>query len=195
MVDGGSRDGTRRVAASRARLVESIAGRGRQLAAGAELARGQALLFLHADTRLGPGTGAALDRALDRSGVVGGCFELSLQGPTADSWRARLLAAAINLRSRILRTATGDQAIFCRREVYLRAGGFGSEELFEDVLFYRRLRRLGTVVVLKPPVRTSDRRWRADGYLRTIITHLTLRLLFLTGVAPRRLARLYGRGQ
>ncbi len=102
-----------------------------------------------------------------------------------------MLARSINTRSRWLKTATGDQAIFARRRAFDRIGGFSDEELFEDVLFYRALRRSGTVVLLDPPARTSDRRWRQRGYPRTIAKHLLLRVMFWVGVSPARLARGY----
>lgn len=191
VVDGGSRDGTDRIAASRARLISAPSGRGRQLAAGAVAARGELLVFLHADTWLSPGTERALAGVARDGRVVGGCFSVSLRGPSGERAIARLLAWAIGWRSRRLRTATGDQAIFAKRWAYERAGGFGPEELFEDVLFYRRLRRLGEVVTLDPPVRTSDRRWRRRGYARTIAQHLILRILHLLGTPAARLARLY----
>lgn len=190
-MDGGSADGTPDAARGRARVVESAPGRGRQLNAGARAARGNVLVFLHADTWLDPAAGDALVAALARPGVVGGCFRVQLRGPSSQRLIARSLAAAINARTRWLRTATGDQAIFARRSAFERIGGFRTIDLFEDVIFYRELRRLGEVTVLGPPVRTSDRRWRRHGYLRTIATHLTLRSLFYAGAAPERLARLY----
>lgn len=194
MADGGSVDGTTELAAHRARVVRSPPGRGRQLNAGARSAGGDVLIFLHADTWLSPGAWAAVSEALAQPGTVGGCFKVALRGPSAHRLTARVLATAINARSRWFRTATGDQAIFVRRTVFGELGGFPSHDLFEDVAFYRRLRRRGEVVVLEPPVRTSDRRWRRQGYLRTIAAHILLRLLFLLGVPPGRLARLYRRG-
>ncbi len=191
MADGGSEDGTRAVARARARLVDAPRGRGRQLNAGARAARGDVLLFLHADTWLSQGSADSLTRALARDEVAGGCFKVALRGPSASRPIARLLVRSINARSRWLRTATGDQAIFARRRVFDRIGGFSEGELFEDVLFYRALRRCGAVVLLDPPARTSDRRWRQRGYPRTIASHLLLRLLFLMGVNPARLARVY----
>lgn len=195
MIDGGSSDGTPAVAASWAdkgvRVIESTPGRGRQLEAGARASYGDALIFLHADTWMDPQAGAALARALARPVIVGGCFKLALRGPSTHRLVSRLLTSAINARTRAFRTATGDQAIFCRRDAYERLGGFTDDDLFEDVIFYRRLRRLGGLAFLEPPVRTSDRRWRVNGYLRTIATHLAFRLLFLLGVSPERLARLY----
>ncbi len=194
-MDGGSSDKTRETVTHWAdrgtRLIESQPGRGHQLRLGAEAARGETLVFLHADTWLDPEAGTAISRAMADPSVVGGCFNLAIRGPTAQRWISRVLTRAINARTKTFRTATGDQGIFCRRDAYARSGGFTVDELFEDVIFYRSLRRSGKVVVLEPPVHTSDRRWRANGYLRTIATHLGLRLLFLLGVAPKRLARIY----
>lgn len=191
MADGGSDDGTRALATTGARLIEAPRGRGRQLNAGAWAAHGDVLLFLHADTWLSPGSGDALTRALARDDVAGGCFKVALRGPSAGRLIARLLARGINTRSRLLKTATGDQAIFARRDAFERIGGFSEGELFEDVLFYRALRRSGAVVLLDPPAWTSDRRWRQRGYPRTIANHLLLRFLFWVGVSPARLARGY----
>lgn len=193
VADGGSSDGTVEITAGRARVIGSPAGRGRQLNAGARIADAEVLLFLHADTWLDPRARDALNDALARPEVVGGCFKLALRGPTAHRLIARGLAMAINARSRWFRTATGDQAIFARRSAFDRIGGFPDCDLFEDVSFYRQLRRLGDVALLEPAVRTSDRRWRRVGYLRTIATHLVFRLLFLIGASPTRLARLYHR--
>ncbi|KPK58253.1 MAG: hypothetical protein AMS21_10745 [Gemmatimonas sp. SG8_38_2] len=193
VADGGSKDRTAELARRRAEVVTSGPGRGRQLNAGARSASGDVYLFLHADTRLDPGTGKALAAALAEPDVVGGCFEVQLRGPSAARTIARYLAAAINRRSRVFKTATGDQAIFARRIAFEQVGGFPNADLFEDVLFYRKLKRLGRTVVLRPAVRISDRRWRRLGYRRTIAKHLSLRLLFLMGVSPATLARFYRR--
>jgi rSAM/selenodomain-associated transferase 2 len=193
VVDGGSSDGTVDRARGKARVIGSAPGRGRQLNAGLDAAGGDILLFLHADTWLRQGAAAAILKALEHPEVSGGCFRIALRGPTAHHAFARILARAINWRSRWLTSATGDQAIFARRSACKRVGGFREEELFEDVIFYRRLRRLGRVAVIGPPVLTSDRRWRRLGYPRTVFTHLVLRLLFLLRVPPAQLARLHQR--
>ena len=193
IADGGSKDRTAELARVRADVVTSAPGRGRQLNAGAESAAGDVYLFLHADTQLDPGAEAAIADALAEPDVVGGCFEVRFRGPSAGRPIARQLAAAINWRTRVLKTATGDQAIFARRTAFEQVGGFPADDLFEDVLFYRRLKRLGKVVVLEPAVRLSDRRWRQLGYYRTIATHLLLRTLFRLGVPPATLARFYRR--
>lgn len=191
VVDGGSTDGTPTIAARHARVLHTAAGRGRQLRTGARAARGDVLLFLHADTWLDPTAERAIARALGRDEVVGGCFRIRLRGPTSRRPLAAALTAAINLRTRLFRSASGDQAIFLRRTAYDAIGGVPPVELFEDVILFRKLRKLGEVVILDPPVRTSDRRWREEGYGRTILRHLWLRVLFWLGVPTRHLARIY----
>ncbi len=191
VVDGGSRDGTRESVPSHVTVIESAAGRGQQLNAGAHVARGEVLLFLHADTWLPPRASRAISEVLSGPDLVGGCFAFRLRGASADRPVARVLASAINARSRWLVTATGDQAIFARRSAFEAIGGFRDLPLFEDVLFYKELKRLGNVAVLDTPVLTSDRRWREHGYPRTIATHLGLRALLFAGVPPARLAKLY----
>ena len=192
VADGGSTDGTAAEVEGMARVVRSRPGRGRQMNEGARQARGEVLVFLHADTRLTPEAGRALrDLIAAEPDVVGGCFALRLEGPSARRPIARALGAAITARSRWLRTATGDQAIFARRSCFEQLSGYPEIDLFEDVLFYRKLRRAGRIEVLETPVATSDRRWRGAGYARTIATHLGLRFLMLVGVPPARLARYY----
>lgn len=191
VVDGGSSDRTRERAAALARVLRAGPCRGTQLDAGARAARGRILVFLHADTRLPPGAGAALRRALDRPGAVGGCFRFSLDPPSPPLSRWRLLEAAVRLRTRWFRTATGDQALFALREAYARSGGHPSWPLFEDVELVRRLRRTGSFVLADAAVRTSRRRWERRGFWRTVLTHLSLRAAFAAGAAPERLADLY----
>jgi len=191
VVDARSSDGTRDVArAAGARLVDAPPGRGVQLDRGAREARGQWLLFLHADTRLEPGWRDSI-LALDRR-VVGGAFGFALD--TARPAR-RYAEWAVRLRCRLLGLPFGDQALFCRRTAYAASGGFPHEPLFEDVAFVRRLRRLGPTVLLPLRAITSARRWERDGAARTTLRNNLLLLLYLAGVAPSRLARLYSSGR
>lgn len=192
VVDGGSRDRTREVARALARVIDAEPGRGLQLAAGARAARGEILVFLHADTRLPPDAAAPLRRLLARPGVAGGCFRFALEPPPGSSrWRA--LEAGIRLRTRLFRTATGDQVLFASREAYRKSGGYPPWPLFEDVEFVRRLRSVGAFRVLPLEARTSRRRWERTGFWRTVGTHWLLRAAYAAGVAPRRLARWYAR--
>ena len=187
VVDGGSSDRTReKAAALGARAFQASRGRGSQLHRGACEARGDLLLFLHADTRLEAGWSEALHGLEPR--VVGGAFRFALDTERASR---RYAEWAVGLRCRVLGVPYGDQAIFCRREAYAAAGGFPPEPLFEDVAFVRRLRRVGPTVLLPPRAVTSARRWEQEGSAFTTVRNNALVLLFLAGVSPRRLAAVY----
>lgn len=191
VVDGGSVDDTRRRARRRARVLETEPGRGRQLNRGAREARGDVLVFLHADTRLPEGAGEAILRAVGEGAEVG-CHRFGVDPPPGGLDRWSLLERAVNLRSRLFRTATGDQAIFAVRPLVERVGGFPDQPLFEDVAFLRRARRSGgRFRVLPVTARTSRRRWEATGFLATVLLHLGLRLGHALRVPPRRLAEWY----
>lgn len=193
VVDAGSRDATREVAAPLARVLASAPGRGVQMNAGAEAASGDVLLFLHADTRLPRAAGRRILARFHDPGVVGGCFRFGLHPAPAGFDRFRLLELGVNLRTRLFRTATGDQAIFVRREVFRSVGGFPEFPLFEDVALVRRLRRRGRFAPLGAVARTSRRRWEREGFWRTVSLHWLLRAGFWAGVPPERLAGWYGR--
>lgn len=188
VVDGGSRDGTRERARRRATLLHSPPGRGRQLRRGVREATGDVLIFLHADTRLPPDSGHAIDRAV-AAGAGAGCHAFSLHGDGSPG--GRLLVLAVNLRTRLFRTATGDQAIFATRDALERAGGVPDQPLFEDVELVRRLRRVAEFRLLDTAARTSPRRWQQRGYGRTVLEHLALRTAWWLGVSPDRLAERY----
>jgi rSAM/selenodomain-associated transferase 2 len=189
VVDGGSRDRTREVAAaSGARVIESPRGRAVQMNAGAGAATGAVLLFLHADTILPPEFDRAVRTALADDRVVGGRFDLSLQPSSFLLWLTSIL---INRRSRLTRIATGDQAIFVRRTVFEELGGFPAQPLLEDVAFTSRLKRHGRIACLREQVVSSSRRWRRHGVVRTILLMWSLRALYFLGVSPVTLRRLY----
>ena len=188
VVDGGSADGTRAAAeAAGATVIASPRGRGVQLATGARAARGEWLVFLHADTRLEGGWAPAL-RSLPPE-VVGGAFRFALDPPRrAHRW----LEAGVALRCRLFRLPYGDQGLFARREAYFAIGGFRPLPLMEDVDLARRLVRAGRLAF--PVVRafTSARRFERRGLLATSLRNLSLLCLYFAGRAPDRLARLYG---
>jgi len=192
VVDGGSRDATVEIAARRATVLAGEACRGAQLARGAATARGEILVFLHADTWLSPDSGTLIDAAIDAGGV-GGCLRFAVRGHRRLRYRA--LELGVNLRTRLFRTATGDQAIFAVREAYERCGGIPKIPIFEDVRLVRALRRSGPFVPIPATARTSPRRWERRGFLRTVVGHLSLRAAFAAGVSPGRLARAYMDGE
>jgi rSAM/selenodomain-associated transferase 2 len=189
VVDGGSGDATREVAAREgARVLEAPRGRGRQLDQGARAATGEWLLFLHADTRLETGWADAL-AALPPE-VVGGAFRFAVDSPRP---AFRVVERAVRLRLRLFALPYGDQGLFVRREVYARIGGVPHLPLMEDVAFVARLQRAGRLAF--PPVRafTSARRWDRYGIVGTTLRNWSLLALYAAGQSPERLARRYGR--
>jgi len=189
VVDGGSRDRTREIASAAGATVLTCApGRGRQLAAGVRAAHGDVLLFLHADTRLPVGFAADVRRILTVGRCTWGRFDLRFERPTP---LLAVIARLICWRSRLTRGATGDQAIFVRRDTYDRVGGIAEDVLFEDVDLCRRLKRAGRMGVPAGVVSTSPRRWRRGGTLRTSLLMWALKSLYLAGVPAERLARFY----
>jgi len=189
VVDGGSRDGTRAaLAAAGLGPLDAPRGRATQMNAGAAATRAPILLFLHADTRLPDGALAAAADAIDR-GAAGGCFRVRF-----DSRDPRLALAAqiMSWRARMLASASGDQALFVRRDLFEGLGGFRALPLMEDLDFTARLRRVGRFVVADAgAVTTSARRWHTHGVMRTIALMWTLRLGYHLGVSPALLARWY----
>jgi rSAM/selenodomain-associated transferase 2 len=189
VVDGDSYDGTPALARPHADVVLSVPrGRARQMNAGAQASAGEALIFLHADTILPHSFARFLDQALSDPQVVGGRFDVRLD---AEGWPFRMVEAFMNVRSRLTRISTGDQAIFVRRETFFAVGGYPDVELMEDLELSRRLKRAGKIACLRERVTTSARRWQRHGVFRTIFLMWTLRLGHFFGVPPERLKMFY----
>lgn len=190
VVDGGSFDTTVAVAAPYAdHVTRSARGRAAQMNAGALLARADILLFLHADTQLPDGALGDIGRAMMEHEHRWGRFDVAIEGlhPLLP-----IVAAAMSFRSRLTGIATGDQAIFVRRQEFEAVGGFPPIALMEDVALSTNLRRRSTPVCLKAKVITSGRRWDDRGFMRTVLLMWSLRLAFALGARPELLARLYG---
>jgi rSAM/selenodomain-associated transferase 2 len=188
VVDGGSRDATRALAAPFAdRVIASPRGRAAQLNAGAAIATGDVLLFLHADSILPPAALEAVRRAIE-DGREWGRFDVSIAGSGA---MLPLIAAFMNARSRLSGIATGDQAMFVRRAAFSAVGGFQQIPLMEDVALSHALRGRSRPACLRERVVTSGRRWERHGTLRTILLMWRLRLEYALGADPHRLARRY----
>lgn len=189
VVDANSVDGTADLARPLAdRVIISARGRARQMNAGAAAACGDLLLFLHADTRLPAGADATVCAAMQAGQRAWGRFDVHIAG------RLRLLpviAALMNLRSRLTGIATGDQAMFVRREVFFAVGGFAELPLMEDIELSARLKRLGRPACLRSRVLTSERRWERRGVWETIFLMWSLRLQFFLGRSAERLATHY----
>lgn len=189
VADGGSTDGTREWLAKQTDLllVDAKRGRGRQLQAGAKIASGEVLLFLHADCTLPPQAVSLIRQALRDSFIVGGAFLIRFAEQHPRS--LPLIAKGINARTRVTRTATGDQGIFVRRASYEKVGGFEAWPLFEDVRLVTNLKRIGSFVILHEPVTISGRRYAANGPWRTTFLMYALRLGYWLGIAPETLYR------
>ena len=199
VADGGSRDRTVEIARGEAvAVIAAPRGRAAQMNAGAAVARGDVLLFLHADTLLPGGSVSAILVALQDPGVIGGAFRVRLvASPGAGRYvRATLWITGrmIGARASVSRAFTGDQAIFVRAEDFRAVGGYPDIPLMEDVELSRRMRARRKTVLLSLRVRTSGRRWEAWGPLRTILFMWRLRIAYLLGRTPSQCAEAYRRG-
>jgi rSAM/selenodomain-associated transferase 2 len=190
VVDGGSTDGTVELARPLCdRLLIAPRGRAAQMNAGAADARGSIFLFLHADTRLPDDADRVILEGMAAKARAWGRFDIRIAGrhPILP-----LVAALMNLRSGLSGIATGDQAIFVKRQAFTAVRGFPDIALMEDVALSRRLKRLGRPLCLSAVVVTSGRRWESHGVMRTMLLMWQLRLAFFLGAKPNSLARKYG---
>ena len=188
VVDGGSRDGTMAQCGGRTdELLQAPRGRASQMNSGAARAQGDVLLFLHADTRLPSGADVAIEQAV-RAGAQWGRFDVTITGRSP---MFAVIAALMNLRSRWSSIATGDQAIFVRRDLFERIGGYADLPLMEDIDLCKRLRACSAPACLRQRVSTSGRRWERDGVWRTMILMWRLRWRYWRGEPAEALARAY----
>ena len=192
VVDGGSTDDTWAIARALAdQVLLAPRGRAAQMNAGARWdgrPRADVLLFLHSDTRL-PAEADGLISAAMQNGADWGRFDVRLDsGQTL----LRLVASMMNLRSRLTGIATGDQALFVRREVFERVSGFADQPLMEDIELCSRLRKISAPACLRQRVTTSARRWEQHGIWRTMVLMWRLRLAYFLGANPHTLAQRYG---
>lgn len=190
VVDGGSTDRTAAIAKALAdRVIHAPRGRARQMNAGAAIAAGDALLFLHADTRLPAQAAQLVLEALARR--TWGRFDVRIEGRSR--WLA-VVAFCMNWRSRLSGIATGDQAMFMRRDAFARAGGFADIALMEDIALSARLKQLSPPACIAARAVTSGRRWERRGVLRMVFLMWRLRLAYFLGARPEDLARRYANG-
>jgi rSAM/selenodomain-associated transferase 2 len=189
VADGGSVDGTREWlnAQNFARVVDAPVGKGNQINAGVQAATGDVLLFLHADCQLPPDGLQHIASALTLPEIAGGCFEVSFTSNHAIS--LKLVAKGINFRTWLSHSATGDQGIFVRKQVFDQAGGCPNWPLFEDVELVRRIKTMGKFAVLRSRLRVSPRRHLHRGVFRTVLLVYMLRVAFWFGASPFTLKR------
>jgi rSAM/selenodomain-associated transferase 2 len=189
IVDGGSTDGTAELAADfTGRFTAAPRGRGSQMNAGAEIASGDVLWFLHADCRIPADAVAQIHKGLSASSSVGGCFRLRIM---PRRWIYRLRDAFGNTAVDFGGIALGDRGIFCRRISFQEAGGFANLPILEDADFYRRLRRIGLVSQLPSFIETSARRYEELGAVRTAVFYALIVLLYCAGAPVAALNRIF----
>ena len=189
VVDGGSSDAT--VAAAKPladQVITARRGRAAQMNAGAAAARGEALLFLHADCRLPPDADRLIINGLAASGRRWGRFDVRISGAHP---LLRVIAFMMNWRSRLTGIATGDQGLFVTRELFIAAGAFPPIALMEDVALSRRLKALDAPLCLRAKVTASARRWERHGVVRMMVLMWRLRLAYFFGADPAKLAARY----
>jgi rSAM/selenodomain-associated transferase 2 len=190
VVDGASRDDTVALARPLAdRVIEAPRGRAMQMNAGAAIARGDVLLFLHADTRLPAGADRLVLDGLAQSSRAWGRFDVRIDGTHP---LFPVIAFSMNARSRLTGITTGDQAMFVTRGAFAAAGGFPNIALMEDITLARNLKRMSQPLCLRERVTTSGRRWEKRSVVRTILLMWRLRLMYFFGADPSELARIYG---
>jgi rSAM/selenodomain-associated transferase 2 len=169
--------------------IRSSKGRGRQMNEGAALAKGEILLFLHADTMLPASAFDEIVSAMRHSDCIGGAFTLKIDSAQGFF---RIIEGATDLRARLTRVPYGDQAIFIHRDYFQSIGGYHDIPILEDVDLMWRIRKNGGRIVLLPEaVVTSPRRWEKRGLVRTTLQNRLIMVLYLLGVKPERLARLF----
>jgi rSAM/selenodomain-associated transferase 2 len=209
VVDGGSRDETIAIAKRWCKVqltknlsptvlpslpiqvISAAAGRANQMNAGAAVAKGDVLLFLHADTCLPPGFDTLLLRALQDAGTIAGAFELRID---AQLRGLRLIEKMVSMRSRFLSLPYGDQAIFMKASVFHEIGGFPDLPIMEDFELMLCLRRLGRITIVPAAVLTSGRRWQKLGVLKTTLINQLVIAGYFLGVPPTQLMQWYRQG-
>lgn len=199
VVDGGSRDETVAIAKhiSKAianslpiKIISTAAGRGCQMNAGAAVATGDILLFLHGDTHLPTGFDTLVRQALQNSGTIAGAFELRID---AQLWGLQLVEKMVKARSRLLSMPYGDQAIFLKTTVFHEIGGFPDLPIMEDFELMLRLRNQGRITIVPAPVLTSGRRWQKLGVIKTTLINQLIIAGYFLGVSPTQLVYWYRR--
>ena len=189
VVDGGSSDDTIALSEPLAdQIIRSPRGRSRQMNAGAKIARGEILLFLHSDSLLPKGADQWIICEMEKRGKNWGRFDVRLSGR---HFLFRIVELLMNLRSRITCIATGDQAIFVKKKLFETVGGFPDIDLMEDITMSKFLKKYGPPLCLWQKVATSSRRWQRKGIFRTILLMWFLRLIYFYKADPSQLARFY----
>ena len=190
VVDGGSQDNTFELAIATGVkvIVSPKIGRANQMNAGAAIATGDILLFLHADTQLPLDYLTLIKDTLDQPKAIAGAFELAIDGQKKS---LRLVETMVKLRSRWFSLPYGDQALFLKKSVFADIGGFADLPIMEDFEFVQRLKRQGKIAIAPAAILTSSRRWENLGVFKTTLINQLIILGYYLGVSPMQLRQLY----
>jgi len=189
VVDGGSSDNTVKIAeALGARVISSAQSRAHQMNSGANVAKGNILLFLHADTCLPHNFDSFVRQTLLQPKAIAGAFELKIDGKTVG---LRLVEWGVRVRSHLFQMPYGDQGIFLKASVFQNMGGFPDLPILEDFELIRRLRQKGRIAIARAAVITSSRRWQKLSVFRATLINQLIIIGYLLGVSPTRLALWY----
>ena len=190
IVDGSlERDTLKAINSNHVIKISSEKGRAKQMNIGASAAKGEILIFLHADTELPIQALKKINTLLEQKGYVGGAFDLGIK---SDKFVFRVIEVLASLRSRLNKIPFGDQAIFIRREYFNAIGGYKEIPLMEDVELMRRIKKSGSKTwIFHDRVMTSPRRWEMEGVIYCTLRNWTLQTLYFLGVSPDKLIRYY----
>ena len=189
VVDGGSKDNTFDIAlALGVKAIVVAGGRSAQMNAGADLARGNILLFLHADTQLLPNFVNLVIQTLKRPKVIAGAFELKIAGQQRS---LRTVEILVKMRSRLFSLPYGDQAIFLTKQTFVRVGGYADLPIMEDFELIQRLKRQGKIAIAPAMVITSGRRWQKLGVWKTTLINQLVIIGYYLGISPAKLGKFY----
>lgn len=194
VVDGDPHGSTlKAINQNRIRCFSSAPGRACQMNAGARQARGEILIFLHADTALPSNVFHLISLILERDEYIGGAFDLGIK---SDKLMLKLIAKVASCRSRLTRIPYGDQAIFLKKDYFINIGGYKDIPLMEDVELMQRVKKTGgKIFIFSERVFTSPRRWEREGILRCTLRNWALMSLYRLGVSPEVLAKYYPHGE
>ncbi|MGB5632698.1 MAG: TIGR04283 family arsenosugar biosynthesis glycosyltransferase [Waterburya sp.] len=190
VVDGGSQDNTVAIAQQIATKVLTVLGKGRagQMNAGADIAQGDLLLFLHADTQLPPGFIKLIIETLKQPKIIAGAFELAIDGSERS---LRWVEILVKIRSHLLSLPYGDQAIFISKQAFFESGGFAEIPIMEDFEFIKRIKNIGRIAIAPAAVTTSGRRWQKLGVWQTTLINQFIIAGYYLGISPRKLGEFY----
>ena len=190
VVDGGSKDETVEIAKQLkiTLVISQTLGRGNQMNCGAAIAKGDILLFLHADTQLPPNYAQLIPETLSKPQIIAGAFELAIDSPQKS---LRFIETMVNWRSRFLSLPYGDQALFLKQKTFSKIGGFPDLPIMEDFELVRKLKNQGKIALAPAKVITSSRRWKKLGVFKTTLINQLIILGYYLGVPPIKLRRFY----